>query len=148
MSRARRTSAAESSGSGELLDRQRRRRKAIIIGGLIVVGFTGGFITGFSQADSLFSGPRVWPAPLSIGLAVAYLATMIGGGIAISRQTDEFELQSQYKAVALAAVGYMIVYPVWFLLWMADLVREPMHGILFLLFWLTLAFSSLFYRFR
>ena len=148
MSRVGRSGASEPVGTGEQLDRQRRRRKGIIIGGLVIVGFVGGFITGYTEAESLFTGPRTWPAPMSIGLAIAYVAAVIGGGIAISRQTDEFELQAQYKAVAVAAASYMLIYPPWFLLWMADLVREPMHGVLFLLFWLSLALSSLFYRFR
>ncbi|MGZ8997528.1 MAG: hypothetical protein ACXW2T_01595 [Allosphingosinicella sp.] len=133
---------------GEQRDRQRQRRKRIIIGGLIIIGFAGGFVTGFTQADSLFTGAQAWPAPLSIGLAVAYVSMLLGGGYAMSRQTDEFELQTQYKAVAVAAAAYILIYPPWFLLWMADLVREPMHGALFIVFWGSLALSSLYYRFR
>lgn len=148
MSRVGMDGASEPQGSGEQLEKARRRRKAVIIGGGVVVAFVGGFIVGFTEADSLFIGGSAWPAPLSIGLACAYLALIVGGGLALSRQTDEFELQAQYKAVALAAAGYMLVYPPWFLLWMADLVREPMHGVLFLIFWASLALASLFYRFR
>ena len=148
MSRTGERGGSDAAGAGEKLDRQRRRRKWIIIGGLAIIGFVGGFITGFTEADTMFSGPRAWPAPLSIGLAVAYLATLLGGGIALARHTDEFELQAQYKAVAAAAAAYMLIYPPWFVLWMADLVREPMHGVLFLVFWLSLALASLFYRFR
>jgi hypothetical protein len=134
--------------SGEQLEQARRRRKAVIIGGLVVIGFAGGFITGFTEAKSLFSGERSWPPGLSIGLACAYLAAVIGGGMAISRQTDEFEQQTQYKAVAVAALAYLLVYPPWFLLWMADLAREPIHWVLFLIFWVALALASIFYRFR
>ena len=149
MSRVGRNGASEPLGTGEQLDRQRLRRKRIIIGGVIVVGFFSGFIVGFTEAENLLTGAgSPWPAPLSIGLAVSYLAAIFGGGIALSRHTDEFELQAQYKAVAAAAAGYMIIYPPWFVLWMADLVREPMHGVLFLVFWVSLALASLFYRFR
>jgi hypothetical protein len=149
MSRVRRSGASEPLGEGERLDRQRRFRKRIIIGGLIIIGFVGGFITGFTEAESLLEGGTgAWPPALSIGLACAYLAGMIGGGLAISRHTDEFELQTQYKAVAAAAAGYMLIYPPWFVLWMGNLVREPMHGVLFLIFWVSLALASLFYRFR
>ena len=135
-------------GSGEERDRHRRRRKMIVIGGIVLIGFIGGFITGYTEAESLFTGPRIWPAPFAIGLAFSYLAAIVGGGIALARHTDEFEQQTQYKAVAVAAAGYLLIYPPWFLLWMADLVREPMHGVLFLVFWVSLALASLFYRFR
>lgn len=138
----------EPAGSGEERDRQRQQRKRIILGGLILIGFVGGFITGYKEAESLFTGPRIWPAPFAVGLALAYLAAIVGGGIALGRHTDEFEQQTQYKAVAVAAVAYLLIYPPWFLLWMADLVREPMHGVLFLVFWVSLALASLFYRFR
>ena len=149
MSRVGRNGASEPSGTGEQLNRQRLRRKRIIIIGLIIVGFGSGFIVGVTEADSFFTAEgSTWPAPLAIGLAVSYLAAVIGGGIAMGRHTDEFEMATQYKAVAAAAAGYMLIYPPWFVLWMADLVREPMHGILFLVFWVSLAFASLFYRFR
>lgn len=148
MIRVGRSGESEPFGEGERLDRQRRARKRVIIGGLIIVGFGGGFIVGFTEAEGLITGERNWPPALSIGLATAYLAAMIGGGLAIQRQTDEFELQAQYKAVAAAAAGYMMIYPPWFILWMANLVREPMHGVLFIIFWLSLALASLFYRFR
>jgi MFS family permease len=147
MSRVGRSGASEPRGTGEQLERQRRGRKAVIIGGLIVVGFTIGFVTGFSQADNLFVAGS-WPQALSMGLAVAYLATVIGGGIALSRHSDEFELNAQYKAAAAAGAAYMLIYPPWFLLWMGDVAVEPMHGVLFLAFWLVLALASIFYRFR
>ena len=149
MSRVGKNGASEPSGTGEQLNRQRLRRKRIIIGGLIIVGFVSGFIVGFNEADAWFTGSdSTWPVPLAIGLTVSYLAAIVGGGIAIGRHTDEFELATQYKAVAAASAGYMLIYPPWFVLWMADLVREPMHGILFLVFWASLALASLFYRFR
>ena len=148
MSRVGTSGASEPAESGEQIDRQRRRRKGVIIGSIVAIGFAGGFIVGFNEAENLFTGPRSWPAPFAIGLSLAYLAAIIGGGIALSHQTDEFEQQIQYKAVAVAAAAYLLIYPPWFLLWMADLVREPMHGILFLAFWVSLALASLFYRFR
>ncbi len=148
MTRAWSNKVTEARGTGEQLERARRRRKQIIIGGIFIVGFIGGIITGFTQVESLLEGTGTWPAPLSIGLACAYLAAVVGGGIAMSRQSDEFEIQARYKSASLAAGTYAIVYPPWFLLWMADLVREPMHGVLFILFWVALAVSSIFYSFR
>jgi hypothetical protein len=148
MSRVGTIGVSEPADSGERLDKQRRRRKKVIVGAIVAIGFAGGVIVGYNEAQSLFSGERTWPAPFAVGLSLAYLAAIIGGGIALSRQTDEFEQQIQYKSAAIAAAAYLLIYPPWFLLWMADLVREPMHGILFLAFWVSLALASLFYRFR
>lgn len=138
----------EMRGTGEQIERDRRRRKFLIIGGILAISFVGGFIAGFTEVESFLEGDRTWPPALSIGLAFAYIAALIGGGMALSRQTDEFEVQAQMKSASLAAAAYLFVYPPWFLLWMADLVREPMHGALFILFWAALALSSTFYRFR
>ena len=133
---------------GENAERARRNRKLQIIGGVFAVGMIVGFMIGYREAESLFDGSQAWPPAMAIGIALSYLAAVIGGGIALSRHTDEFERMAQYKAVAVAALVYMLAYPVWFVLWMAALVPEPHHGLLFIAFWFTLAAASLFYRFR
>ena len=135
---------------GETAERTRRNRKLQIIGGVFVVGMIVGFLVGYREAEAsaLFDRSQPWPPAMAIAIAFSYLAAVIGGGIALSRHTDEFELMGQYKAVAFAALVYMLVYPVWFVLWMGALVPEPHHGILFGAFWLSVVAASLFYRFR
>jgi hypothetical protein len=136
-------------GNGERLERAQRKRKAVIFGGIFVVGLVTGFMVGMREAENLFrGGSEGWPPAMAIGLSVAYLASVLGGGIALARQTDEVERLGQYKAVAVGALAYMLAYPIWFALWMGNLVREPMHAVLFGLFWITLLIAFLFYRFR
>ena len=141
--------ASELQGAtGETLERARRRRKYWLLGVLVGVGFTAGFLSGFTQADGLFDPAQKWPPALGLGLAIAYLVAAVGGGILYSRHTDEFERASQYKAVTLGAGAYIVVYPVWLLLWKSGFVPEPMHFVLYLLFMVTILGASLFYRVR
>ena len=134
--------------SGETLERSRRRRKYWIIGTIFVAGFTGGFLSGFTQADHLFDPAHKWPPALGIGLVVAYLVAAVGGGLLYSRHIDEFERLSQYKAVAFGAGAYILVYPVWLLLWKSGFVPEPLHFVIYLLVLATVLAASLFYRVR
>ncbi len=135
-------------GHGEAIERTRRRRKYTIIGGAAAVGMTVGFMIGYTEAENFFQDMSGWPPAMAIGIALSYLAAVIGGGVALARHTDEVELQTQYKAVAVAAMVYILIYPTWFALWMGGLVPEPMHSALFIAFWLSLAGASLFYQFR
>lgn len=134
--------------AGEQIERVRRNRKLQIIGGVFAIGMIVGFLVGYQDAQALFDGSRAWPPAMAIGIALSYLGAVIGGGAALSRHTDEFERMAQYRAVAFAALVYMLVYPVWFALWMGALVPEPQHGVLFIAFWASLAGASLFQRFR
>jgi len=136
--------------TGERLELMRRGRKMLVMGGILVVGLVTGFLAGMRDADALFTRGTTdaWPPAMAIGIALSFLAAVIGGGIALARQTDEVERLVQYKAAAAAALAYMLTYPVWFALWMGDLAPEPMHGALFGLFWLTLMLALLFYKFR
>ena len=145
-----RDGASEPIGAGEQQERARRTRKAWILGGTFVLGLLGGFWVGFEEADNIFTGSDSdgWPPALAVALAVSYVVSVLFGGLALARQTDEFELQRQYKAVAAAALVYALAYPVWFVLWMGGLAPEPMHGVLFITFWLSLLAAFLFYRCR
>ncbi len=150
MMRMGRHGVSEAAGTGEQQERARRTRKAWILGGAFATGLVAGVLVGFQEGENIFVGSDAdgWPPALAIGLALSYLLVVMLGGLALSRQTDEFELQRQYKAVSAAAFVYAMAYPVWFVLWMGQLVPEPMHGALFILFWLSLLGAFLFYRFR
>jgi hypothetical protein len=134
--------------SGEALERSRRRRKYAIFALIFALAFPAGFLVGFTEADELLIMADRWPAPLALGLSFAYLALVLGGAIALSRQVDEVERLAKYKAVTLAAGTYLIVYPVWFLWWKGGFVPEPMHVALYVGFLVVFALASLFYRFR
>jgi hypothetical protein len=135
-------------GAGEELERAQRRRKKIIIGGLCLVGLVSGFLVGFHEGKSLFDGSTGWPPALALGIAFSYLAAIVGGSLALARHMDEVEIQAQAKAGSVAGAVYIAVYPLWFALWKGGFVTEPVHWVLFLLFWVALALSSLYYRYR
>ena len=146
----RRSHGVSDKETGEARERARRSRRTIIFGGVFAVGIVTGFLIGVNEADNLFSGAgsEGWSPAMAIGIAISFLASVIGGGIALARQTDEVERLAQYRAVAAAALAYMLAYPVWFALWMGNLAPEPMHAVLFGLFWFVTMAAFLFYRFR
>jgi hypothetical protein len=135
-------------GSGEALERAARRRKYAIVGGLAVAGFFPGFYLGYTENDELLRAGDTWPPELALVLATVYLVAVITGAVLLRRQTDEVALAQQYKATALAGSMFVLVYPLWYILWKGGLVIEPMHGVIYVLFLLTALGGMLYYRFR
>jgi zinc transporter ZupT len=139
---------SEPAGSGEALERSRRRRKYAILALIFLLAFPAGFVVGFTEADDLLIMEDRWPPALALGLSFAYLGLVLGGALALSRQVDEVERMTKYKAVTVAAGAYLTVYPVWFLWWKGGFASEPMHVALYAGFLIVFALASLFYRFR
>ena len=136
-------------GEGERHEAARRRKRRLIVSALAVAGFIPGLYLGYNDGAALAeSRPAVWSPALSLGLVGLYLAAVIGGGVLLGKAADEVERLNGYKAASFAGMALMVVYPVWFLLWRGGFVPEPVHWMLFLLFWLSLALASLYYRFR
>lgn len=135
-------------GEGARLEQARTSRKTLLLATLMGVGGLIGFAVGLTGGEAPFTDPDGWPPAMAIGIALVYVVATVGGGLMLARQTDEVQLQAQYKATAVAALVYVLLYPVWFCLWMGGLVPEPMHGVLFAAFWLGLVVASLFYRVR
>jgi hypothetical protein len=145
--RAMRDGAAR--GEGERHEAARRRRRWLIVAALAAAGIVPGFYLGYQDGAALAeSRTAIWSPTLVVVLAGLYLVALVGGGMLLNRVADELDRQRGYKAVSFAGTALMVVYPVWYLLWRGDLVPEPVHWMLFLLFWLSLALASLHYRFR
>jgi hypothetical protein len=147
------TSATEAGMADELLSGERRakartRRYWLIVGALALAGFIPGFLLGFVEGDGLIGEGAVWPAWLSILLAVIFVASVSIGAIFLHRNMDELQRRQNERATAAAAGVYVLAYPVWFVLWMGDLVPEPSHWMLFALFYVTLAGYALWFKFR
>lgn len=136
-------------GEGERRDAARRRKRWLIAVILAVIGIVPGFYVGWQHGQAAAeSRPVVWSPTFAALLAGLYLVATIGGGILLGRLSDELDRQRGYQAVSVAGLALMTVYPTWFLLWKGGFVPEPVHWMLFVLFWLSLALASLYYRFR
>lgn len=136
-------------GEGERREAARRRKRWWIVAALAAVGFVPGLYVGLQHgAAAAERQPLVWSPTLSALLAGLYLVAVAGGGILLNGVMDELERQRGYKAVSFAGAALMVVYPTWFLLWKGGFAAEPVHWMLFVLFWLSLALASLWYRFR
>ena len=136
-------------GEGEARERARLRKRHTIMAALLIPGFLIGVYVGKTDQGALIDGTggALWPA-LSIILSILYLAAICGGTFLLNSSVDEHEKYNSYKAVSSAGGVYIMVYPVWFLLWKGGFVLEPIHWVLFVGFWLALAVSSLYYRFQ
>jgi len=131
---------------GERRVREKQRRKWLILGGLMLAGAIPGFVLGYSEGEGLLDASGVWPAWIVALLSVSYLVTI--GGTLWARQLDEHQLLGKYKAASFAGGMLLLVYPVWFLLWMGALAPEPIHWVLFLVFYGSLIGADIFYQLR
>ena len=136
-------------GEGERREAARRRKRWLIVAALALVGVVPGFYMGYQDGAAMAqSRPLAWSPAVAAALAVLYLVAVGGGGFLLNKVMDEVERQRGYKAVSFAGTALMVVYPTWFLLWRGGFVPEPVHWMMFVLFWLSLALASFFYRFR
>ena len=135
-------------GEGEALERARQRRKYALIAGLTVIGFVPGFYLGFTENDQLLEVGDKWPPALALALATIYLLAIVVGGLVLRRQTDEVALHNQYRATSAAATSFVVVYPLWYLLWKGGFVPEPMHVVIYVIFIATALAATAWYRFR
>jgi hypothetical protein len=136
-------------GEGERREAARRRKRWLIVAALAVAGMVPGFYLGYQDGAAMAqSREPAWSPAVAAGLAGLYLVVIVVGGILMNSVMDEVERQRGYKAVSFAGTVLMVVYPTWFLLWRGGFVAEPVHWVLFVLFWLGLALASLWYRFR
>lgn len=136
-------------GPGELREATVRRRRMIVTGVLFAAGLFSGIYVGYQEAGAAFhGGPGAWSPTVALLLAAVYFLAIVGGSLLLHSAIDEVERQASYKAVSFAGAVYILVYPLWFLLWKGGFVAEPVHWVLFSLFWLSLAAATLFYRFR
>jgi uncharacterized protein len=133
---------------GERKLKAKRRRWWIIIAMLALAGFIPGFLLGYSEGEGLVDPQGVWPAWIVILLAATFLIAVPIGSLLLYRQMDELERDIHRKAAAMAGGVLVIVYPVWWLLWMGALAPEPIHWVLFLIFYATILLSWLYYRLR
>jgi hypothetical protein len=135
-------------GEGERLQRSQMRRHIAVKGSLFVLGLGSGAYLGYTLVRTGFDLDAPWPPLIAVLIAVVYVVGVVGGSLMLEKSIDEVERDRSYKAVAAAGAAYMLVYPVWFLLWKAALVVEPIHWLLFIGFWLLLIGSAIYYRFR
>ena len=136
-------------GPGEARERARLRRRLAIIGTVVVAGFFSGVYVGYGEAGAIFhGGDGPWSPVVSLVLAGVYLAAIVIGGVALQADMDELDRDTSYKATAVAGAVYITLYPLWFLLWKGGFVREPIHWLVFIAFWASLAAAHLWYRFR
>ncbi len=142
------TMTEQNLGEGERREQAQGRYRRNILSAVFVVGMLTGGYFGYELATNDFTLTERWPPVAAIVTIIFYLTAMLGGSLALARHMDELEKENNYKAAAFAGTVYILVYPVWFLLWKGGFVTEPIHWALFVLFWFAMAGAYLYYRFR
>jgi hypothetical protein len=140
--------AMDEAQSGERRLKARNRRWWQILLGAGAAGLVPGFFLGKEVNDGLFDPATVWPTWIALLLAGSFLVAVSLASWLLYRQVDEHQRQNYGKAAVIAAGIVIILYPVWFILWMGDLVPEPSHWVIFLTLYITYAAASLYYHFR
>ena len=113
--------------TGEERLKRRNRQKWIVTACL----FASGAVLGFAvmRAEDVmgfdFGGP--WPREVALAALALLTLSLTIGTIVQHRQFDDFERAVHTKAAAFAATVVLVGYPVWFLLWKAQLVPAPTH---------------------
>lgn len=131
-------------GPDNRIDRQLKMTKLA----LFAAGLPCGAYLGWSlAANDLDLSAPISPVAALAMIAVFLLAN-IAGWVSLSKVIDEVERQNSYKAAAFAGAAYLVGYPVWFLLWKGGFTGEPIHWLLFVLFWFSLASAAVYYRIR
>jgi hypothetical protein len=136
-------------GEGERREAARQRRRWLVVGLLFACGMITGLYMGYTDGAA-FASKRgaVWSPMVAAALAALYLAAILGGSLLMNGVMDEEEKARGYKSAAFAGSALIVVYPTWYLLWKGGFVGEPVHWVLFVLFWASLALASLWYKFR
>lgn len=140
--------AKKVTGPGEAQEQARWRRMGLIILACAVAGFIPGFFVGYNDVGSLFDDSTDWPPAFALGCAAIFLVAVLAGGFALQRHYDEMQRMMIYQATSFGASVFALGYPVWFFLWKGGFVTEPMHGVLFLAFYLSFAAAMGWLRIR
>ncbi len=135
-------------GEGERLESASRKRRFWVLAGLFVAGVPCGGYLGYQLArhDNDLSAP--WNPAIALAITAVFLLAVLVGSLFLAKQLDEVERANQSKAAAFAGSIYVLAYPTWFFLWKGGFVPEPIHWVLFVVFWVALTAASIYYRYR
>ncbi|WP_260484325.1 hypothetical protein [Sphingomicrobium flavum] len=134
--------------TGEARLRSKTRRKWIITGALMVVGGVVGFTAARMEDIRNYDAAGPWPPEVALGILAAFLISLAVGTYFLNRELDDYEREVHRKSAAFAAGVVMIGYPVWFLLWKASLVVEPIHWVIFISAYVGLYLAMAYYKYR
>lgn len=135
-------------GEGERAERLRRRKFWGAIGATAIFGLPIGFFLGRSagrNGGSMSEAFTGLPPEVTIGLLALAVLGFLWGCWIFFKNIDEVEIVDNLWGSTAAFYFYMIAFPVWWVLWKAQLSKEPNDWIILAA---TLAFGTIVYLYR
>jgi len=133
--------------SGAEAERARRRKWHLVLGAALATGLAAGFGFAFADEGQGFFRATI-PPTLAAAIAALYLLMMVVGTVAMKRVTDEVEIHNNLYGMAIGGSAVLLVYPPWWILWRGEVLPEPPHEALFLLFFGSALVAYLWKKFR
>lgn len=134
--------------SGEEREKRKSRRILTILGVLFAIGFVLGFAIARAEDVMGFDWVGPWPPEIALGALVIFVVSCGIGTWLMNKQMDDYSKEIHRKSATFAASTIFLGYPVWFLLWKASVVPEPVHWGLFVAGYIAFYLALLFYRYR
>jgi hypothetical protein len=135
-------------GEGERAERLRRRKFWSAVGVTAVLGLPIGFVLGRAagrNGGSMSDAFAGLPATVTIGLLAFALAGFLWGCWLFYKSIDEVEIVDNLWGSTAGFYIYMILFPVWWVLWKAGVAGEPHDWIILAS---SLGFGTLVYFYR
>lgn len=135
-------------GEGERAERQRRRRFWGAIGATALFGMPIGYFLGRAAARNRGSMSEAFaslPPAFTVGLLALSVAGFLWACWYFLKSVDEVEVADNLWASTAGFYFYMILFPVWWVLWKARIAVEPMDWIILAA---SLGFGTIVYLFR
>jgi hypothetical protein len=120
-------------GEGERLHAERRNKFWRILGGLLLLGFVTGLISG-GLLGITEKGPTDWPAWVPIAGTIGIVLVAIGliyGSWRFFVSVDEVEVADNLWGSLVGFYAYSILFPGWWGLHRLGVTPEPDHWVIF-----------------
>ncbi len=135
-----------SSSEGALRYKRDQRRRSLTFAAAMVIAAFAGLSLGYAR--DLAGDAGGLDATLAIVLALLFVAAMVAANWIYLRNADELTWANNVRASFWAFMIFVILYPVWLILWSGGLVREPSAETLYLVTIFSAGALYLWERFR
>jgi hypothetical protein len=148
MANQKKAGVSEALGPGEKMERAKNQRRAFVLCVLMAAGGACGLALAIAEPKGGGMLQGVIPAWAAVALAAAWLISVLGGSLWYKKHADEIDLAAQIWGQAVGGAAIVLLYPVWYLLWRAQLVPAPDANVVFVALYVVMVGAYLWKKFR